>query len=161
MNWPTLVWVFAAALTVHNAEEAVWLPAWSQKKGYWRISATIAEARFVLLSLTIVCYLCAALATAGNSIGSYLICGYALVMLLNVFVPHIIATVALRECAGYGNGDLLEPSIDVSAVEKSSPRQAHLAPDIRLGRPRDRCRQSCSYRSPFSSQPVATQSRRL
>jgi hypothetical protein len=50
MNWSTLVWLFAAALTVHNAEEAVWLPAWSQKKGYWRISATIAEARFILLS---------------------------------------------------------------------------------------------------------------
>jgi hypothetical protein len=99
IGWRASVWLFAAALTLHNAEEAVWLPAWSQEKGYWRIPATIGEARFVLLVLTILAYLCAWLAGAGSPTGTYLICGCALTMLLNVFLPHVAATIALRQYA--------------------------------------------------------------
>jgi hypothetical protein len=75
------------------------LPAWSKKKGYWRIRATFGEARFVLLVLTILGYVCVWLSAAGNLAGTYLTCGYALVMLLNVFIPHVAATIALREYA--------------------------------------------------------------
>jgi hypothetical protein len=98
-RWRTTVWLFAVALTLHNAEEAIWLPAWAKKRGYWRISATIGEARFVLLVLTILVYLCAWLAAAGSTAGTYLICGCALTMLLNVFLPHLAATITLRQYA--------------------------------------------------------------
>jgi hypothetical protein len=34
MKFDALVWVFALAVTIHNLEEALWLPAWSRRA--WR-----------------------------------------------------------------------------------------------------------------------------
>lgn len=88
-------WLFAASVTLHNIEEGIWLPAWSKKIGYWRISATVTEARLVLLMLTLLAWVATWLAAVGSTFGTYLLCGYALIMLLNVFIPHLIATIAL------------------------------------------------------------------
>ena len=30
-------WLFPAAITVHNLEEAIWLPAWSRTAGRWHV----------------------------------------------------------------------------------------------------------------------------
>jgi zinc transporter ZupT len=92
-------WLFAVAITLHSIEEGIWLPAFSQKKGYWRIPATVTQARLVLVLLTLFAWLCAWLVSMGSALGTYLLCGYALIMLLNVFIPHVIATIALRQYA--------------------------------------------------------------
>lgn len=100
MTWQNTNWLFAAALTLHNAEEAVWLPAWSREKGYaQKLRVSARELRSMLLGLTVLVYVAARFAVAGNPLGTYLMCGVALTMLLNVVFPHVLATVILRAYA--------------------------------------------------------------
>ena|SRR5262245_17568891 len=101
MTFYALTWLFVLAITVHNLEEALWLPAWMQTVGRWTYQVGAREFRFALAVLTA---LAAAFALAANiggreSIGAYLVCGYALAMLLNVVFPHLLASVALRRYA--------------------------------------------------------------
>jgi hypothetical protein len=100
-NFIILSWLFAISITVHNIEEAIWLPKWSASAGRWHHPVEPRVFRFAVLILTILAYIAAILASIGEkqSIGAYLITGYALAMLLNVLFPHIIATFALKKYA--------------------------------------------------------------
>ncbi len=93
-----LAWLFVAAVALHNLEEAIWLPAWFRGAGRWHHAVAAYEFRFALLVLTGVACIAALLATiqGRESVGAYLLCGYALAMLLNVAVPHVLATVVMR-----------------------------------------------------------------
>ena len=95
----TLTWLFVLAVAVHNLEEAVWLPAWSQHAGRWHYPVGAPEFRFAVVVLTAAAVGAALLAHAGGkgSIGAYLISGYALAMLLNVVFPHVLASLILRK----------------------------------------------------------------
>jgi hypothetical protein len=98
MGFVSLSWLFVGAVAAHNLEEAIWLPAWSQTAGRWHRSVGSAEFRFAVLVLTLLAAFAAWLATVqekGN-FGAYLVAGYALAMLLNVLVPHLLATLLLR-----------------------------------------------------------------
>ncbi|MGV8081126.1 MAG: HXXEE domain-containing protein [Syntrophales bacterium] len=98
MNFTEWQWLFPVAVTVHNLEEAVLLPAWSQRAGRWHRPVEPFAFRFAVAVLTVLAYAATAWSAAGGaeSIGAYLLSGYALAMLLNVFLPHLLATVALR-----------------------------------------------------------------
>ena len=100
-NFIILSWLFAISITVHNIEEAIWLPKWSASAEPWHHPVEPRVFRFALLILTILAYIAAILASIGEkqSIGAYLITGYALAMLLNVLFPHIIATFVLKKYA--------------------------------------------------------------
>jgi hypothetical protein len=100
-NFIILSWLFTISITVHNIEEAIWLPKWSASAGRWHHPVEPRLFRFAVLILTILAYVAAILASIGEkqSIGAYLITGYALSMLLNVLFPHIIATFALKKYA--------------------------------------------------------------
>lgn len=91
-------WLFAIAAAVHNLEEAIWLPDWSQGAGRWHHAVGKAEFRFAVFVLTLLAVLSVALATlqGKQSLGAYLVAGYALAMLLNVLVPHAAASLAMR-----------------------------------------------------------------
>lgn len=67
---------------LHNLEEAIWFPKWSQQAGKWH-SKVKAEFRFVVIALTALAYLFTYLGP--QSIWAYLTSGYMLAMLLNVF----------------------------------------------------------------------------
>ncbi|MBU2649158.1 HXXEE domain-containing protein [bacterium] len=101
INFVVLSWLFAISITVHNLEEAIWLPKWSKSAGRWHHPVEPAVFRFAVLTLTILAYIFAILASVGEkqSIGAYLVAGYALAMLLNVVFPHLIATIALKKYA--------------------------------------------------------------
>ena len=99
MSFDIFAWLFAAAVTIHNVEEAIFLPDWSQTAGRWHAPIGAAEFRFAVVVLTLSAYVCAGLSTAGSVIGTYLLCGYALAMLLNVFIPHLAATAVMRRYA--------------------------------------------------------------
>ena len=125
MKFDALVWVFALAATIHNLEEALLLPAWSRRAwrqveeaavlpawlrraGRRRVEVGAGEFRLGVLALTLVTYFIAVLAAAGSAVAAYLVCGFALAMALNAFVPHLAASVALREYApGTASGLLL------------------------------------------------------
>jgi Protein of unknown function with HXXEE motif len=101
MNFILLSWLFALAVTLHNAEEGWLLPAWSRSAGHWHQPVGTGEFRFAVGILTVLAYFAAGLSASSGkkSVGTYLLAGYALAMLLNVVFPHVLATIALRRYA--------------------------------------------------------------
>lgn len=93
-----LAWLFVVAVALHNLEEAIFLPAWSRQAGRWRHPVGAGEFRFAVFVLTVLAGLAALLATlqGRESFGAYVVSGYALAMLLNVLVPHVLVTIATR-----------------------------------------------------------------
>ncbi len=91
MEFHTLTWLFCGAVTLHNLEEAIFLPAWSQSAGPWHRPFNAFEFRFAVLVLTLIAYLLAFLCQIESiaNVCRYLISGYALAMLLNVFFPTL------------------------------------------------------------------------
>ena len=101
MSLSLLGWLFALGVVAHNAEEALFLPAWSARAGRWHAQVGAPPFRFAVAVLSAAVLLAAWLASVGGprSFGAYFLAGYALAMVLNVFVPHLAATVALRSYA--------------------------------------------------------------
>lgn len=99
VDFTVLSWIFAIAITVHNIEEAIWLPQWSLSAGRWHHPVDPKVFRFAVLILTLFACVCSILASIGekHSIGAYLISGYAFAMLLNVVFPHLVASFALKK----------------------------------------------------------------
>lgn len=98
MNFVLLSWLFALAITVHNVEEGWLLPAWSRSAGRWHQPVGRGEFRFAVVILTVLAYLAVGLSVSGGkaNVGTYLLAGYALAMLLNAGFPHVLATIAMR-----------------------------------------------------------------
>lgn len=96
LRFEWLAWAFVGAIAIHNFEEALFLPRWSQTAGRWHAPIGVFEFRFAVLILTVLGAVFAFLAVNGSSAGIYLLCGYALAMALNVPVPHVAGTIALR-----------------------------------------------------------------
>jgi hypothetical protein len=101
MNLSLIGWLFALGVTLHNVEEAIFLPKWSAQAGRWHSPVQPAVFRFAVAVLSIAALLAAWLAAVGGpgSFGAYFIAGYALAMGLNVLAPHLAATLALRKYA--------------------------------------------------------------
>jgi len=99
MGFTALAQVFAVAITIHNLEEALFLPGWSRHAGRWHPRVGSGEFRFAVLVLTLAAYACVWLAAVQPVIGTYLLCGYAFAMLVNVFIPHTLGTVVMRRYA--------------------------------------------------------------
>lgn len=55
--------------------------------------------RATLLALTLFAYLCVWGARKNDVVATYVLCGYALAMLLNVALPHLALTLTLRRYA--------------------------------------------------------------
>jgi hypothetical protein len=98
---PVLGWLFALGVLAHNAEEALFLPQWSASAGRWHPLVAAAEFQFAVAVLSLAVIFCAWAASTGGarSLGAYLLTGYALAMVINVFVPHVLASLALRTYA--------------------------------------------------------------
>jgi hypothetical protein len=110
MDFRIAAWIVALVSTLHNLEEAILLPAWSRTAGRWHHPVEKGEFRFAVLVLALLTYAAVGRALLGGreGIGAYLLTGYALAMLLNVFVPHLLATLALlRYAPGTATGLLL------------------------------------------------------
>lgn len=92
-----LAWLFAAVVAIHNLEEAVFLPAWSERAGRWHRPVGAKEFRFAVFVLTVLAGVAALIATVQGreSFGAYVLTGYALAMLLNVTFPHLLVTLAM------------------------------------------------------------------
>lgn len=101
MSITSLGWLFSLGVLAHNVEEAVLLPQWSLRAGRWHRPVSAFSFRFAVSVLTVAVFLCAAAASAGGaqSTGAHLLTGYALAMVLNVFFPHVLASLMLRTYA--------------------------------------------------------------
>jgi hypothetical protein len=98
MSFQTLVVVFPLVVTLHNAEEALWLPGWSERAGLWKTPVATDVFRFTAAILTVLAFVLTWLSvTSGKqTIWTYLTVGYIIAMLANVLVPHVAASLALR-----------------------------------------------------------------
>ncbi len=101
ITFDSLQWLFPVAITIHNIEEAVWLPEWSRHAGKFHHPVGKVEFRFAVTILTLLAWIITYLSITGGkqSIGVYLLCAYCLAMFINVFIPHIAATIVLRRYA--------------------------------------------------------------
>jgi hypothetical protein len=107
---PWVFWLFPTAFAIHNIEEALWLPAWSQSAGRFHKPVGAFEFRFALVVLTSIAVVITALlcASGKQSIPSYLFFAFSFGMLVNVFAPHLTATLVLRRyCPGLLTGLLV------------------------------------------------------
>jgi hypothetical protein len=98
MNFRNLVWLFPIVVALHDAEEAIWFPAWSKRVGRWHAGVTPGVFRFAAGVLTVLAFMVtwASEVSGKQTIWTYLAFGYMATMLANVVIPHIAVTVALR-----------------------------------------------------------------
>lgn len=110
MTFNLLRWLFPVAVTVHNFEEAITYPTWSQTIAGWPRPVASGEFWFAVIVLTLLAYLITGLSirTGQYSWATYLLVGYAFAMVINVAVPHLVATVVFqRYMPGLATGLLL------------------------------------------------------
>jgi hypothetical protein len=98
MSFHNLLWLFPIVVTLHNAEEAIWLPGWAKRKILWRSPVTPGSFRFAVVVLTFLAFAVTGLSAASGkqTVWTYLAFGYMAAMLANVLIPHLALTVALR-----------------------------------------------------------------
>jgi hypothetical protein len=98
MNFQHLLWLFPIVVTLHNAEEAIWLPGWSKRAVLWHSPVTPGSFRFAVAVLTLLAFAVAWLSAESGkqSVWTYLTFGCMVVTLANVLIPHLALTVSLR-----------------------------------------------------------------
>lgn len=98
MNYRNLLWLFPIVVTLHNAEEAIWLPGWSKRAVLWHSRVTPGVFRFAVAVLTVLAFAVTWLSAESGkqSVWTYLAFGCMAATLANVLIPHIALTVALR-----------------------------------------------------------------
>jgi hypothetical protein len=102
MSHTLLLWSLPLAIALHNLEEAIWLPRWSERSaGRWHRRVGTIPFRFAVAVLTVLVFAIAAWAQAAGpgSLGHYLLAACAIGQALNVVFPHAVATVATRTYA--------------------------------------------------------------
>lgn len=98
MTFRSLEWLFPIIVTLHNAEEAIWLPNWLKRGGRWHASVTPVNFRFAATVLTVLAFAITWLSVESGkqTAWTYLAFGCIAVTLANVLIPHLAATIALR-----------------------------------------------------------------
>jgi hypothetical protein len=98
MSFQHLQWLFPIVTTLHNAEEAIWLPGWSKRAVLWRRPVSPGSFRLAVTVLTVVVFAITWLSAISGrqTVWTYLAFGCMAVALANVLIPHVALTVALR-----------------------------------------------------------------
>jgi hypothetical protein len=98
MNFQHLEWLFPVVLTLHNAEEAIWLPEWAKRVGFWKTPVSPGVFRFAAAVVSLLACAVTWLSerSGRQSVWTYLAFGCMAVTLANVLIPHVALTVALR-----------------------------------------------------------------
>jgi len=93
IEYKKIIWVLAITETLHNLEEAIWLPGWSQTAGAWHPSVRTFEFRFAVIVLTLLIYLVIYYFSVSDSkLSVSLLGGLVVIILGNVIMPHLLAT---------------------------------------------------------------------
>lgn len=104
-----LVILFCLAITLHNLEEAIWLPAWSQQASRFQKPVTEGEFRFAVAIITGLAYLTAiGYQIWPFTIAKWLFTGFLGSMIVNAIFPHLLATLIMKKYApGLATGLIL------------------------------------------------------
>jgi hypothetical protein len=96
IKYEKLIWILAISETIHNIEEAIWLPDLFQSKNILHSLVSPFEFRFATIIITLLIYwIIYYFVQYKNNLSRYLMCGTLFMILFNVFMPHIIASVLL------------------------------------------------------------------
>lgn len=92
---------FCFAITLHNIEEAIWLPKWSQQPSKFQKPVTSNEFHFAVIVITMLAYLSAFgfLYIPESDIAKWIFTGFLGSMVINAIFPHLIATVLMKKYA--------------------------------------------------------------
>jgi hypothetical protein len=88
-------WAFPIAVSLHNGEEAFFMPKWvATHSGHlpWHPRPVLIWAALLLATLAAFAVTVLSARKGKQSIWTYLLFGYSAAMLINVFAPHIPAT---------------------------------------------------------------------
>jgi hypothetical protein len=98
MSFQSLLWFFPIVVTLHNAEEAIWFPEWTQRVRRWRAPVAPGVFRFAVAVLTILAFAVTWLSARSGkqTVWTYLAFGYMAGVLANALVPHVALTLAMR-----------------------------------------------------------------
>jgi hypothetical protein len=110
MSFHHLQWLFPIVVTLHNAEEAIWLPDWSKRIARWHAPVAPGVFRFSVLVFTLLAFAVTWLSvlTGKQTVWTYLFFGYMVAMLANVLIPHVAVSIAMRRyMPGVATGVLL------------------------------------------------------
>jgi hypothetical protein len=113
--------LFLLGFTLHNIEEALWLPAWSKHAGRFHRQVQPHEFHFAAIVVTILGYLLTFVHLVNeNDLAHYLFDGFVLVMCVNAIFPHLIATIIFRRYApGLLTGLLLNLPIGLALIQQA------------------------------------------
>jgi|SRR5579863_10286405 uncharacterized protein with HXXEE motif len=100
MKFSRLQWLFPIAVTLHNAEEAIWMPGWAATHAP-RLPVHppgAVEIRIALIVLSVAAFVVTYFSArrGSQSLWAYLLFGSIVTVLLNVFVPHLPATLLFK-----------------------------------------------------------------
>lgn len=92
---------FCLAITLHNLEEALWLPEWSQLESSIQKSVTPNEFHFAVLVITAIAYLVSFLYVnfSESKMIKWAFIGFLGSMIFNAFFPHLISTIVMKAYA--------------------------------------------------------------
>ncbi|QBK24508.1 HXXEE domain-containing protein [Ureibacillus thermophilus] len=96
-----LVALFCIAITLHNMEEALWLPKWSQQASKFHKPVTPSEFHFAVFVITMLAYLSAFYFyfMPASELAKWFFIGFIGSMIVNAIFPHLIATILLKRYA--------------------------------------------------------------
>ena len=112
---------FCVAITIHNIEEALWLPEWSQSASSFQQPVTANEFHFAVLIITLLAYVCSFLYVRfhNSKLLKWAFSGFLGSMVLNAIFPHLLATIVTKTYApGVVTGLLLNIPINTIILYK-------------------------------------------
>ncbi|AJS59334.1 HXXEE domain-containing protein [Paenibacillus sp. IHBB 10380] len=94
----SLVILFLFAITLHNLEEALWLPAWSNYASKFHKPVGKGEFHFAVMFITSLAYLSTFfyLFFPNSIMAKYILIGFLGSMIINAIFPHLLATIILK-----------------------------------------------------------------
>ncbi len=94
--------IFLLGFTIHNIEEAIWLPQWSKSAKRFHEPVESNQFIFAVIIVTIIGYILTVLdilAGYPGNIFNYLYLGFVGMMGVNSIFPHLLSTILLRRYA--------------------------------------------------------------
>lgn len=107
---------FCLAITLHNIEEAIWLPSWSQSSYALQQPVSSNEFHFAVILITVLAYLVAFcfIEFSHSRLAKYAFTGFLGSMIFNAFFPHLLSTIIMQAYApGLITGLLLIVPINI------------------------------------------------
>ncbi|MGJ5818592.1 HXXEE domain-containing protein [Paludibaculum fermentans] len=98
VSFTNLRWLFPVVIILHNVEEAIWLPGWARRSGFWCTPVSTGVFCFAVAVLTVLALAVTWLSarSGGQTLWTYLTFGYMVAMLANAVYPHVVISIAAR-----------------------------------------------------------------